>query len=361
MKKCISCLMIVILLVFAEMLCMAEGDNDTELAVIDGQLTFSCFVDAPVGTPVSVFIMPRVLSGGEDVTVESVNMVNTTDAFGLLNIDYMSVIKVSDNNRIELYCNMNETLPTGICHIILNHINSNGAYVAASFEHVSKNDISELVNAFNASEQTKYKEIILADCNGENDAPAKEILRKSSANVEYYKTAEYRLTELESTYQEKLRLQAPAEYWKKLKGSYQLSGWGWLILSGLIAAGIIAFLCIVLFKNNELLTENANWIDNVKSSAILTVITSIAVYILRLTSKMSLSSFHLSKDAKERESLAYFYLSLMEKSAVTEKERAIILNALFSRSDTGLLKGDSAPTMSSNVSDLVELFKKTQN
>jgi len=180
-------------------------------------------------------------------------------------------------------------------------------------------------------------------------------------NVEYYKTAEYRLTELESTYQEKLRLQAPAEYWKKLKGSYQLSGWGWLILSGLIAAGIIAFLCIVLFKNNELLTENANWIDNVKSSAILTVITSIAVYILRLTSKMSLSSFHLSKDAKERESLAYFYLSLMEKSAVTEKERAIILNALFSRSDTGLLKGDSAPTMSSNVSDLVELFKKTQN
>jgi len=188
MKKCISCLMIVILLVFAEMLCMAEGDNDTELAVIDGQLTFSCFVDAPVGTPVSVFIMPRVLSGGEDVTVESVNMVNTTDAFGLLNIDYMSVIKVSDNNRIELYCNMNETLPTGICHIILNHINSNGAYVAASFEHVSKNDISELVNAFNASEQTKYKEIILADCNGENDAPAKEILRKSSANVEYYKT-----------------------------------------------------------------------------------------------------------------------------------------------------------------------------
>ena len=193
------------------------------------------------------------------------------------------------------------------------------------------------------------------------DRFTKTIQTMETTNADYYATANKRLAELESTYQEKLRLQAPADYWKTLKDSYQHSGWGWLILSGLIAAGIIVFLCVVLFENTELLTENANWIDNVKSSAILTVITSIAVYILRLTSKMSLSSFHLSKDAKERESLAYFDLSLMEKSAVTEKERAIILNALFSRSDTGLLKGDSAPTMSSNVSDLVELFKKTQN
>jgi len=73
---------------------------------------------------------------------------------------------------------------------------------------------------------------------------------------------------------------------------------------------------------------------------------------------MALSSFHLARDASEREQLTYVYLALIEGKAITDKERAIILNALFSRADTGLLKGDSAPTMSTNVTGLVETLTK---
>ena len=62
----------------------------------------------------------------------------------------------------------------------------------------------------------------------------------------------------------------------------------------------------------------------------------------------------MARDAKERNKLTYFYLALIEKNAVTEKERAIILNSLFSRSDTGLLKGESGPSMSANVTDLTQ-------
>ena len=75
---------------------------------------------------------------------------------------------------------------------------------------------------------------------------------------------------------------------------------------------------------------------------------------LRLFVKMTMSSFHLSRDAKERNNLTYFYLALIENKAVSKKERALILNSLFSRLDTGLLKGDSSPTMSGNVTELVE-------
>lgn len=177
----------------------------------------------------------------------------------------------------------------------------------------------------------------------------------------YFSDADTRLKNLEELYEEKLKLQAPAEYWKELKESYRNKGILWLLISVLIAGVTIAFLIFTLFKGENFLTEKADWIDNVKSSAILTVITSIAIYVLRLTSKMFLSSFHLSRDANERESLSYFYLSLIEKKAVTEKERAIVLNALFSRSDTGLLKGEAAPAMSSNVSDLVDIFKTTHS
>lgn len=108
----------------------------------------------------------------------------------------------------------------------------------------------------------------------------------------------------------------------------------------------------------NLFSKDSHWIEVFKNSAIITVMTSIAVYLLRLFVKMAVSSFHLSRDAKERNKLTYFYLALIEKKAVTEKERAIILNSLFSRADTGLLKGDSSPTMSGNVAELVDILSK---
>ena len=181
----------------------------------------------------------------------------------------------------------------------------------------------------------------------------------SNINAEsekYFAERERRCSELESLYEEKLKLQAPANYWKELGRDYKGAGWLWLIFSVLFAGTIIFGLIHTLKYLPYLFAEDAHWIDIFKNSAIITVITSIAVYILRLFVKMAISSFHLSRDATERNKLTYFYLSLIEKKAVTEKERAIILNSLFSRSDTGLLKGDSSPTMSGNVVDLVNGF-----
>lgn len=200
-------------------------------------------------------------------------------------------------------------------------------------------------------------ETLIAQLNEKVDDTISSIKTKED---EYFKDANTRLKAMEDLYREKLRLEAPAEYWQKLKKSYNKSGIAWIIISSIIAIGIIAFLILTLWKGESIFAKNADWIDNVKNSAILTVITSIGIYVLRLTTKMTLSSFHLSRDAKERENLSFFYLSLIEKGAVTDKERAIILNALFSRSDTGLLKGDSSPSMSSNISDLVEVFKNTK-
>lgn len=61
--------------------------------------------------------------------------------------------------------------------------------------------------------------------------------------------------------------------------------------------------------------------------------------------KYMFSNFHLARDAEEREKLTYLYVSLLNKGDFSEDERKIVLQALFSRSDTGLLKEDSSPTM----------------
>ncbi len=165
------------------------------------------------------------------------------------------------------------------------------------------------------------------------------------------------LLDLEKTYEEKLRLSEPADYWKKMSTSYNKKGIVWLIISATISVATIAGLVLLIINTPNLFEENSYWLDLVKDTTLLTIITSIAIYTLRIAIKLAMSSFHLSRDAREREQLSYFYLSLMKTNAVSEKERALIINALFSRSDTGLLKGDSAPTMTNNIIDLLEKDK----
>ena len=179
-------------------------------------------------------------------------------------------------------------------------------------------------------------------------------------STKQFEEANSRLVDMEKVYREKLRLEAPAEYWAELKTSYSIKGYVWFGVSGLFAASIITLLLIVLIKDIIIFSPDSNWIENLKNSAIITIIASIGIYMLRLTTKMALSSHHLAGDARERENLSYFYLSLIEKGAVTDKERALVLNALFSRSDTGLLKGESAPSMPSNVSDMIDIIKSAK-
>lgn len=63
---------------------------------------------------------------------------------------------------------------------------------------------------------------------------------------------------------------------------------------------------------------------------------------------MMFSSYHLARDAEERHTLTFFYLALLKDTDVSEENKKLILQSLFSRTDTGLLKDDSGPTMPSN-------------
>ena len=172
----------------------------------------------------------------------------------------------------------------------------------------------------------------------------------------YFEDCTKRREKLENLYEEKLMLQAPAQYWKEMEEDYTKEARKWLRFSIISAAIVFICLMIVLANLSKLISEDSSWTEIFKNSAIATVSISVGVYILRLFVKLATSSYHLARDAKERNKLSYFYLALKENGAVTDKERAIILNALFSRADTGLLKGDSSPTLPTNVADIIEKF-----
>lgn len=80
----------------------------------------------------------------------------------------------------------------------------------------------------------------------------------------------------------------------------------------------------------------------------ITVISFIA-FGLRALFKVMFSSFHLARDCEERHTLTYFYLALLKDSNVDDKDRQLIMQSLFSRADTGLLKDDSSPTMPNDI------------
>jgi F0F1-type ATP synthase membrane subunit b/b' len=168
---------------------------------------------------------------------------------------------------------------------------------------------------------------------------------------DFYSKAQESIKVNEDLYREKLRLEAPAKYWKdraillKSEGDKYLN---WLIKTSVIAA-ILLFILLMTLGTDFYETAFNDRIKGIKWSIILITIVSLLAFTIKILSKMTFSSFHLSRDAEEREQLTHFYLALKKDTAIEPEERQLILQSLFSRADTGLLKDDSSPTMPTSI------------
>lgn len=171
-------------------------------------------------------------------------------------------------------------------------------------------------------------------------------------------------TQIQKTFTEKVRIDEPSKLWTSKMEVYSNRGKIWTTLS-FVDAMIIAGICFCFFKYFPITTANTETgVLNLTNTIKWVVLTGIGlgtfVYLLRLFVKLALSSFHMSRDAEEKSALTSFYLSLIySKGIEPEKEKElknIIMNALFARVDTGLLKGDTSPTIpTAGLSEIVRL------
>ncbi|MGR5173325.1 DUF6161 domain-containing protein [Vibrio owensii] len=152
------------------------------------------------------------------------------------------------------------------------------------------------------------------------------------------------ISELEKTYEEKLRLKKPAEYWKTAAGKFRTQG---VIAATLL--GVICFIALIVgidFFKSWLTAQDLKLKLNTLQGAILFgSIAAVFTFVVRVLAKVTFSSFHLMRDAEEREQLTYLYLSLTHESEIDKESRDIVLQALFSRSETGLLNQEHGPKM----------------
>ncbi|EHH1172759.1 TPA: hypothetical protein NKO81_001321 [Vibrio parahaemolyticus] len=173
----------------------------------------------------------------------------------------------------------------------------------------------------------------------------KEIEAQNSLD-ELIKSSSEKKEHLEALFKESLRVKGPAKYWKEssIKHKKQATIWCSLTLT-FTAMGVVAF--FILYKYFLMGQDLGVTLNTVKG--IILFFTGITLYgfMIKVVSKLWMSSAHLQRDSEEREQLAHFYLALINEQAIDEESRSIVLQALFSRTDTGLLSGDSSPTMPS--------------
>jgi len=168
----------------------------------------------------------------------------------------------------------------------------------------------------------------------------------------WFSLAKDRIASLEETYKQKLKLEEPAKYWEERAKKLRKQGWWSLrILVGLVVI-ICGLLGLILMNPPEIFNKSILSQDisiSIKWILIYATLLSFMAYSIRALSKTMFSCFHLARDSEERYTLTYFYLSLLKDAKVADSERQLIMQSLFSRADTGLLKEESSPTMPTDM------------
>lgn len=149
-----------------------------------------------------------------------------------------------------------------------------------------------------------------------------------------------------NTYIEFMRLKGPAKYWADRAIECKRQGKRWALLLGVtMIVGGIVFIRLMSAWLNAYNTELK--LNTLEGAVIFAAILSLFAFAIKTISKLTFSSFHLQRDAEEREQLTHLYLALSNDNKVDAESRIIVLQALFSRSDSGLLTGDHSPAMPS--------------
>jgi hypothetical protein len=80
--------------------------------------------------------------------------------------------------------------------------------------------------------------------------------------------------------------------------------------------------------------ENNNTLPIIRWSIIYITLISFLAVSIKYIAKAMFSAFHLARDAEERYTLTYLYLSLLKDNTVSESERNLVMQSLFSRAET---------------------------
>ena len=159
------------------------------------------------------------------------------------------------------------------------------------------------------------------------------------------------LNALEETYRNKLQLEAPEELWNERSKKYRIWAWCWtfgLVLAVVILLPVVAWFINSLHEFPKGITEKVPFLSQ---QVLFIGVISFFVYIIRVIVKIVMSNHHIAMEYEQKAALTRFYQALTYEGAeVDDNEKLIIMSALFSKADTGLVKTSESVDLDSVLS-----------
>lgn len=153
-----------------------------------------------------------------------------------------------------------------------------------------------------------------------------------------------KIRDLEETYKNQLSLQAPETLWRERAEEHRKQARKWtLFLIFAVFSLITALAMLVIVIHNYSLNIIKKDVPFISDSFILISVISFFIYIIRVLIKIVMSNHHLATEYKQKAALTRFYQALTKAGTNIDKdERLIIINSLFSKVETGLIKTDTS-------------------
>ena len=179
-------------------------------------------------------------------------------------------------------------------------------------------------------------------------AGARQIINQDTKFDKQMELWKQEMKDLQGFYAEVLRWREPAKHWKKAAAEHKCQGIVWICTLVLAVGAGLWFLSDFFYDwlQGKEIGVNLNTLNGV---VLFGSIMAVYAFFVRILSRLTLSSFHLMRDAKEREQLTHLYLSLSETDPSEKESRDIVLRSLFSRSQTGLLTNEVGPSMPAEI------------
>lgn len=200
-------------------------------------------------------------------------------------------------------------------------------------------DIDDELHKFKDSltQQLNNSNELLSDYNLQKQTEIADLFNNTKHQLQsYLSESNSKLEELITTFDQKLSLQAPVTYWGKKRKYHQKQRS--LLLKQITIGGAIGLISLIASGVFVLGTEAK---PLPVEYFFLLLLSGVIIWSLKIGIKLYLSHTHLEADAFERITLAHSYLAFLRRgNGVEDKDRQIILDALFRHSQTGLSKDD---------------------
>lgn len=215
--------------------------------------------------------------------------------------------------------------------------------ISSKLKDISK-DVDEQFREITSFIEDKHNQIQV-----QYDEKVSELAEFQKSIDDWQKEKQTKIKDLQETYENKLALEAPERLWKKRSKEHQLLAKKWTrFLIHAVIALIFALVGLVVVIHSYLNSIQSE-LPFISESFILISVISFFIYIVRILIKIVMSNHHLATEYKQKAALTRFYQSLTKAGTdISKEERLIIINSLFSKVETGLVKTDT-----SNDSDTI--------